>query len=80
MLPLCVLSRCAFLSSYNLKLNQHQEVELILNFFHSQIHSLSFSLFKEFHFPEFTSAVADMKNSVADRNNGQPRYCLLHLE
>lgn len=26
----------------------------------------------EFHFPEFTSAVADMKNSVADRNNGQP--------
>ena len=28
---------------------------------------------KEFHFPEFTSAVADMKNSVADRNNGQPR-------
>ena len=27
----------------------------------------------EFHFPEFTSAVADMKNSVADRNNGQPR-------
>jgi len=26
----------------------------------------------EFHFPEFTSAVADMKNSVADRNNAQP--------
>merc|ERR1712168_1214566 len=26
----------------------------------------------ELQFPEFTSAVADMKNSVADRNNGQP--------
>lgn len=26
----------------------------------------------EMQFPEFTSAVADMKNSVADRNNGQP--------
>jgi len=26
----------------------------------------------EFHFPEFKSAVADMKNSVADRNNAQP--------
>ena len=30
--------------------------------------------YSEFHFPEFTSAVADMKNSVADRNNGQPRF------
>ncbi|XP_049879975.1 probable aminopeptidase NPEPL1 isoform X2 [Pectinophora gossypiella] len=26
----------------------------------------------ELHFPEFCSAVADMKNSVADRNNAQP--------
>jgi len=26
----------------------------------------------ELQFPEFTSAVADMKNSVADRNNAQP--------
>jgi len=26
----------------------------------------------ELQFPEFASAVADMKNSVADRNNGQP--------
>jgi len=26
----------------------------------------------EMQFPEFTSAVADMKNSVADRNNAQP--------
>jgi len=26
----------------------------------------------EFHFPEFNSVVADMKNSVADRNNAQP--------
>ena len=26
----------------------------------------------ELQFPEFTSAVADFKNSVADRNNGQP--------
>lgn len=26
----------------------------------------------EFHFKEFKSAVADMKNSVADRNNAQP--------
>merc|ERR1711962_36972 len=26
----------------------------------------------EFHFPEFNSAIADMKNSVADRNNAQP--------
>jgi len=26
----------------------------------------------ELHFPEFTSAVADMKNSVADRSNAQP--------
>ncbi|XP_011191822.1 probable aminopeptidase NPEPL1 isoform X1 [Zeugodacus cucurbitae] len=26
----------------------------------------------EFHFSEFASAIADMKNSVADRNNAQP--------
>ena len=34
--------------------------------------------YSEFHFPEFTSAVADMKNSVADRNNGQPRF--IHIK
>jgi len=37
----------------------------------------------ELQFPEFTSAVADMKNSVADRNNGQPScaglFILAHL-
>jgi len=37
----------------------------------------------ELQFPEFTSAVADMKNSVADRNNGQPScaglFILSHL-
>ncbi|XP_013165699.1 PREDICTED: probable aminopeptidase NPEPL1 isoform X2 [Papilio xuthus] len=37
----------------------------------------------ELHFPEFTSVVADMKNSVADRNNAQPScaglFVLSHL-
>ncbi|XP_068624954.1 probable aminopeptidase NPEPL1 [Battus philenor] len=37
----------------------------------------------ELHFPEFSSAVADMKNSVADRNNAQPScaglFILAHL-
>jgi len=37
----------------------------------------------ELQFPEFTSAVADMKNSVADRNNGQPScaglFIMAHL-
>ncbi|CAH0597119.1 unnamed protein product [Chrysodeixis includens] len=44
-------------------------------------HALPFA--PELHFTEFTSAVADMKNSVADRNNAQPScaglFILSHL-
>lgn len=44
-------------------------------------HPLPFA--PELHFTEFTSCVADMKNSVADRNNAQPScaglFILAHL-
>ncbi|KAH9632661.1 hypothetical protein HF086_008488 [Spodoptera exigua] len=44
-------------------------------------HPLPFA--PELHFTEFTSCVADMKNSVADRNNAQPScaglFILSHL-
>lgn len=44
-------------------------------------HALPFA--PELHFAEFTSCVADMKNSVADRNNAQPScaglFILAHL-
>uniref|UniRef100_A0A2A4IU69 Cytosol aminopeptidase domain-containing protein n=1 Tax=Heliothis virescens TaxID=7102 RepID=A0A2A4IU69_HELVI len=44
-------------------------------------HPLPFA--PELHFTEFTSCVADMKNSVADRNNAQPScaglFVLSHL-
>ncbi|XP_075985465.1 putative aminopeptidase NPEPL1 granny smith protein isoform X2 [Anticarsia gemmatalis] len=44
-------------------------------------HALPFA--PELHFTEFTSCVADMKNSVADRNNAQPScaglFILAHL-
>nr|XP_026499997.1 probable aminopeptidase NPEPL1 isoform X2 [Vanessa tameamea] len=44
-------------------------------------HALPFA--PELHFSEFSSAVADMKNSVADRNNAQPScaalFVLAHL-
>ncbi|XP_028174562.1 probable aminopeptidase NPEPL1 isoform X3 [Ostrinia furnacalis] len=44
-------------------------------------HALPFA--PELHFTEFSSAVADMKNSVADRNNAQPScaalFVLAHL-
>ncbi|CAH2097363.1 unnamed protein product [Euphydryas editha] len=44
-------------------------------------HALPFA--PELHFAEFSSAVADMKNSVADRNNAQPScaalFVLAHL-
>ncbi|XP_073962270.1 probable aminopeptidase NPEPL1 granny smith protein isoform X2 [Choristoneura fumiferana] len=44
-------------------------------------HALPFA--PELHFPEFSSAVADMRNSVADRSNAQPScaglFILAHL-
>ena len=71
LLPFRVLSRLltvrliffpGLLRSLNLRFIMHPD------FIHIQTYH------SEFHFPEFTSAVADMKNSVADRNNGQPRF------
>ncbi|CAH2056880.1 unnamed protein product, partial [Iphiclides podalirius] len=45
------------------------------------VHPLPFA--PELHFPEFSSVVADMKNSVAERNNAQPScaglFILSHL-
>lgn len=40
-------------------------------------HALPFA--PELHFSEFTSVVADMKNSVADRNNAQPSCAALFI-
>ena len=60
LLPLSVLPRFSFIP-------RHHHSESCTNAL------MKFSFCTEFHFPEFTSAVADMKNSVADRNNGQPR-------
>jgi len=55
-------------------MSNHQAWEEALSYAGRASGDLSFpAVFSpELQFPEFTSAVADMKNSVADRNNAQP--------
>ena len=70
LLPFRVLSRLSTAKLDFLRPVEELELRFIMHpdFIHIQ------TCYSEFHFPEFTSAVADMKNSVADRNNGQPRF------